>query len=139
MNIISMIQMEIFYIYIYIILSTQYQRIGIHSIQTNDSGFGDSSDPSIRLFTSNISKIYPINNDIDEQSHSSNDSGQWSSGSSNNQTSVTAVNNISVRSAKKSEVDYRLQRQGNINHLIYDSEPRLSNIISYNNRYAIHQ
>jgi hypothetical protein len=117
-------------------LSTNTKE-SIASIHTNDSGFGDSSDPSIKLFTSNISKIYPINNDIEEQSHSSNDSGQYSSLSSNERSvhhnSTIAVNSISVRSAKKSEIDYRFKQQRKLS--LYDSEPRLSNIISYENRY----
>jgi hypothetical protein len=80
-------------------------------IHTNDSGFCDSSDPSIQLFNSNISKIY-----FDDQSYSSNDSGQYSSISSNElytikQKVYPTVNNISVRSAKKSEIDYRLKQQ----------------------------
>jgi hypothetical protein len=72
-------------------------------IHTNDSGFGDSSEPSIQLFHSNLSQIY-----IDEQNHSSNDSGQCSSISSNE---LYKVNNISVRSANKNEIDYRLKQQ----------------------------
>jgi len=84
-------------------------------IHTNDSGFGDSSDPSIQLFHSALSQIYN-----DDQNHSSNDSGQCSSISSNelysikqkiHQNPIPTVNNISVRSAKKSETDYRLKQQ----------------------------
>ncbi|CAF0791401.1 unnamed protein product [Adineta steineri] len=119
-------------------------------IHTNDSGFGDSSDPSIQLLKTSISRIYPTNNDIDEQSHSSNDSGQYSSISSNeirivHHNPVPKLNSISVRSATKSEVDCRLKQQQKpvpripLKHQqwkspLYESEPRLSNI-DYNHQY----
>jgi hypothetical protein len=78
-------------------------------IQTNDSGFGESSsDPSKQFIH------LPIENNIDDQNHlSSNDSGQYSSISSNEskQSMIPTMNNIFVRSAKKSEIDYRLKQQ----------------------------
>jgi hypothetical protein len=78
-------------------------------IPTNDSGFGDSSsDPSVQFFQS---QIYPP---MDNQNHlSSNDSGQYSSNESQilKQKVHQQPNNISVRSAKKSEIDYRLKHQ----------------------------
>ncbi|CAF2516713.1 unnamed protein product [Rotaria sp. Silwood2] len=110
----------------------------------------------MQLFNLNISQIYPINNDIDGQSYSSNDSAQCSSLSSNelntikstiHHNHVTSKNNISVRSAKKSEIDYRLKQQQRtvlpyvslkcpqLKPSLYISEPRLSNITNHNNRY----
>ena len=65
-------------------------------VQTHDSGVGDSSsDPSGRL----------IQPPIDEQ----DDSGQYSSISSSEP--VPSVNNISVRPARKCEIDFRLKQQ----------------------------
>ncbi|CAF1017793.1 unnamed protein product [Adineta ricciae] len=108
-------------------------------VHPNDSGFGDSSDPSIHLLKSNVSQMYPIRNDIDGQSHSSNDSGQCSSISSNEtkrtvqQNSVHKTNSISVRPATKSEIDMRLKQQqrtvlphGLLKPSLYESEPRIS-------------
>ncbi|UJR16138.1 hypothetical protein I4U23_003049 [Adineta vaga] len=111
-------------------------------LHPNDSGFGDSSDPSIQLLKSNMSQINPINNDIDVQSHSSNDSGQCSSISSNeikrtvHQNSAYKTNSISVRSATKSEINTRLKQQQEqrtvLSHVsqkpsLYESEPRIFN------------
>ncbi|CAF0842595.1 unnamed protein product [Rotaria sordida] len=148
---------NLLHLYLHNISSNTKECISLKpSIHTNDSGFGDSSDPSMQLFNSNISQIYPLNNDIDGQSYSSNDSAQCSSLSSNelntikstvHHNHVTSKNNISVRSAKKSEIDYRLKQQQRtvLPHLslkyppwqpsLYLSEPHLSNIINYNNRY----
>ncbi|CAF3364717.1 unnamed protein product [Rotaria socialis] len=126
------------------------------SIHTNDSGFGDSSDPSTQLLNSAVSQIYQTSNDIDGQSYTSNDSAQCSSISSNeintqkmsvHHNNVISKNNISVRSANKSEINYRLKQQQrtvfpyvSLNHQqwkpsLYESEPRLSNFMTYNNRY----
>ncbi|CAF3408777.1 unnamed protein product [Rotaria sp. Silwood1] len=148
---------NLLHLYLQNISSNAKECISLKSLMhTNDSGFGDSSDPSMQLFNSNISQIYPIYNDIDSQSNSSNDSAQCSSLSSNElNTTIPTVhhkhvpskNNISVRSAKKSEIDYRLKHQQRtvLPHIslkypqwkpsLYVSEPRLSNIINYNNRY----
>ena len=53
----------------------------------HDSGIGDTSDPSNQFLhsiqTLNHQSVYPIHFDRDNQSHSSNDSGRWSSISSN--------------------------------------------------------
>ena len=90
------------------------------SIYVNDSGLGDSSDPSTQLFNLTMSQIYPMHNDIDDQSHSSNDSVQCSSISSNELSTIkqrvnynhwNSKNNILVRSAKASEMNCRLKQQ----------------------------
>lgn len=162
------------------------------SIQTHDSGFGgDSSDPSAQLFNPVASRVLSTNNDIDGRTFSSTDSAQCSSISSNDvhtktlanhHNNLISKNNISVRSANKNEVNFRLkqrQRTGenqwpsnttflfiknmnkavffllkrNIKFLcfivfssvsrrpqqtkpsLYESEPRLANFITVNNRY----
>ncbi|CAM4775831.1 unnamed protein product [Rotaria magnacalcarata] len=126
------------------------------SIHTNDSGFGDSSDPSTQLLNSTVSQIYQTSNDMDGQSYTSNDSAQCSSISSNEintrkmivrHNNFISKNNISVRSANKSEINYRLKQQqrtvfpyASLNHQqwkpsLYESEPRLLNFMTYNNRY----
>lgn len=89
---------------------------------TNDSGFGDSSsDPSIQFSQSTVSRIDPpIKENFDDQSYSSIDSGQCTSISSNEAQTrpprvqrqpFPAVNQISVRSAKQSEIEHRLRQQ----------------------------
>ncbi len=114
---------NLLHLYLHHIPSNTKESISSKSlIQTNDSGFGDSSsDPSIQFFHSTVSQIHPlINKDIDDQSHSSNDSGQYSSISSTDlqimkqkfqQHFIPTVNSIAVRSAKKCEIDYRLKQQ----------------------------
>lgn len=82
--------------------------------QTNDSGFGDSSqsDPSIIPF---LHPNFPqIISPIVNQSYSSNDSGQCTSISSNEFQSRPVFlprNHIAVRSARQSEIDDRLKHQ----------------------------
>jgi len=113
---------NLLHLYLHNISSNVKECISSKSfIHTNDSGFGDSSEPSLQLLNSNISQIYPINNDIDVQSHSSNDSGQCSSISSNDLNAIKRTvhhnpvsklnSSISVRSATKSEIDCRLRQQ----------------------------
>lgn len=72
-------------------------------IQTNDSGFGDSSQSDHPFLHSNLSRIITS---MDNQSYSSNDSGQCTSISSNEFHPKT---HIAVRAAKPSEINDRLK------------------------------
>ena len=130
----------------------------------NDSGFGDSSpsDRSIPFFHPQFSRII---SPIDNQSYSSNDSGQCTSISSNDfHLFKSRVPHISVRSAKQSEVNNRLKQQEKAGERrrrrtsscqwkiwifrfllalflmspkrsLYESEPRLSHSITPRNRF----
>ena len=110
------------------------------SVPVLDSGIGDTSDPSTQLFSSNkiVERKFlrPIHPDVDNQSHSSNDSGRWSSVSSNEHK----AHGRTVHSASMKCVPtpfFLSTARPNLypsKPSTYDSTPRLSTVKQVDNR-----